>query len=752
MQRTQQYWFLFIAVVWVLAACGEGGVGSLSGGSDPNSSPQLTLEQADQVAETFLTAWRNGDFAVMYNLISPNSRDAYSPEAFLEEYQSVASEMTATALDTQLDGSLRQGTTAAIQYDVTFQTELFGEVVDADRTMRLIETPEGWRVAWSRMDILADLAEGARLVRQGTQPNRGNIYDRNGNVLVDQNGRSVLLYLVRRDIVNESACITALSRILRREITDLQTQFNLYLPETLFQIGEIDVETYQAEEQVLLELCDVGDDANDTRTRTTRRYFGELAPHVVGYIGQIRPEQVEEYAARGYPDEALIGQAGIEQSYEKYLAGQIGAQLVITAPTGETLRTIAEVPAEPGQSVYLTIDRNLQMAVQEALVEAYNFAQPTWARTSKGAAAVVMNVKTGEVLAMASYPQFNPSLFNPDSPVPNWAEEIASLESDPRTPLLNRATQAILPLGSVFKIVSVVTGMDTGVINKNSAISCTGTWYGEQYGDGLPFRTDWLPTGHGYVDLPHALTFSCDPYFWELGVKLQAYDPMALTEHAYEMGLGVPTGQEDVPEEIGQVPNEELIMRLEAHPWYLPDTLNLVIGQGPLQVTPLQVTRMVAAIANGGTLWEPQFVKKVQLLDEPPVLQAEPTATAQWDYAPEVYDLIQQALCEVTTDPVGGTANYIFGPWYDFQTQDVIVCGKTGTAQTGGETTKPEAWFAAFAPQDDPEIAIVVQVQNSCEGSEVSAPIVRRIVEDYYGLPHYEWPDFWLTGCYELGE
>ncbi|MBN1200493.1 MAG: hypothetical protein JXJ20_01435 [Anaerolineae bacterium] len=736
----------------MLAACSDdSSVPGLSSGDNPYPTIQLTLEEADQVAETFLDAWRKADYASMYGLISPNSRDAYMEEAFVSEYETAAELMTLNTLDTQIASSLRQGTTAAIMYDVTFHTELFGDIPDGDRIMRLIETPEGWRVAWSRMDIFDALAEGARLELRRTMPGRGNIYDRNGQVLVDQNGRAVLLYPVQQEMPNVEDCISQLSRILRREYGDLEDQFAKFLPETRFLVGEIDPETYQVEEQILQEVCAIGDDPNDTGVRTTRRYFGELAPHVVGYVSQIRPEQVDEYERRGYPPDALIGQEGIEQAFEEYLAGKIGGRLEIIAPTGETLRVVAEVPAEPGQGVYLTIDRDLQAAVQQAFIEAYNVAQPTWATTSRGAAAVVMDVKTGEILAMVSYPWFDPSLFNPDSPVLNRGDEIAALRSDFRTPLLNRATMGKYPAGSVFKIVSMAAGLDSGVYNENTAITCNGRWYGEQFGDVLPYRTDWLPTGHGYVNFPLALTYSCDPYFWQLGVALHNADPQMLTGYAYRMGLGVATGQDDLPEEVGQIPNEELVFRLDARSWTIADTLNLVIGQGQLQITPLQITRMVAAIANGGTLYKPQFVKKVQLLGEEPVYSAQPTAISTLDFDPHTFELIQNSMCNVTLDP-NGTARYIFDEWYDFQGTDVVVCGKTGTAQTGGETTRPQAWFVAFAPQDDPEIAVTVIVENSCEGSEVSAPIVRRIVEDYYGMPHSIWPPLWESGCIDLGE
>lgn len=754
-QTIHRFFMLLIAGVLLLSACSGAGTGMINQGALDAPSP-LTLEQADQIADTFLTAWENSDYVTMYGLISPNARDAYTEAEFSAQYEQAATQLTLNMLDAQVTGSLRQGTTAAVMYNVLFTTEMFGEITDDERTLRLIETPAGWRVAWSRMDIFAELAEGARLERLQTLPGRGNIYDRNGKTLVDQNGRSVGVYLVRQEMPDEAGCIDLFSRLLKREYDAVQAQFNLYFPETRFLIGELDPETYENEQANLLQLCGVGDDQFDTIIRNTRRYYGDLAPHIIGYVGQIQPEQLAEYERRGYPRDALIGQTGIERSYEEYLAGKPGGRLVIIAPTGETLRQIAETAPVPGQSVYLTLERDLQEAVQNAFVEAYNAAGGTWAQTSRGAAGVVMNVKTGEILAAVSYPWFSPGLFNPDSLLDNTrrAEAIAALNSDPRTPLLNRITMAKLPAASVFKIVSVAAGLDSGVFTRESAVTCTGTWYGEKYGDGRPYRTDWLPTGHGYVDFPRALTYSCDPYFWELGVALHNKDPQLLTNYAYEMGLGVPTGQTDLPEEVGQIPNEELVFRTDARSWNISDTLNMVIGQGQMQITPLQIVRMTAAVANGGKLLKPLFVDRVQIIGEQPILDNQPEVTSELDYDQSVFDLIQQSMCDVTLDP-NGTARYIFEEWYRYQQQNgfnVIVCGKTGTAETGGETTKPQAWFVAFAPQDDPEIAVAVIVENSCEGSEVAAPLVRRIIEDYYGMPHSTWPSLWETGCIPLGE
>ncbi len=213
------------------------------------------------------------------------------------------------------------------------------------------------------------------------------------------------------------------------------------------------------------------------------------------------------------------------------------------------------------------------------------------------------------------------------------------------------------------------------------------------------------------------------------------------------MGLGVPTGQDVLPEARGTVPGPGT----DSSSWALADSLNLVIGQGQMQVTPLQIVRMTAAIANGGQLFEPQFVRGIETPEGVVELSVEPEVISTLDFAPATFEAIRQAMCNVTLDP-DGTARFIFKEWYAFQGDNVVVCGKTGTAQSGGENTPPHAWFTAFAPATSPEIAVVTIVENSCEGSEVAAPIVRRVIEDYYGMPHSQWPPLWQEGCASLGE
>ena len=734
-------WLLLGAMSLLLVACGGG---DSSGNSllGLNSGPTevASLDGGIQTAATFLDAWTNQDYNTMYGLLSPNARGAFPQEEFTEVYQGLWEDLRLQGVSWERKDSIMQGTTAIISYDMKFQSLILGEFTDAGRVMRVIPSDEGMRVAWSRMDIFEGWAGGATLRVERQLASRGNIYDANGRTLADQNGVALPIYLVKNNIGSVDRCIDVLVPLLGQEFDDLEATFNQYNADTLFLIGEIDPETYQTRGTEIDSACRpelIGE-------RPTRRYFASTAPHVIGFVGQIPAAESSEYDSRGYPSDALVGIAGIEQAWERELRGTIGSRLALYSVTEERLRVITETSPTPGESVYLTLDRDLQQGITEALANAYSSAEPTWAQTSPGAAVVIMDVNTGAILAMASYPSFDPAVFSPDSPYLNPAALIEQYNTDLSRPLLNRATQGRYPLGSVFKLVSSVAGADSTLVPLDRLNTCTGTWNGEQYGDIT--RTDWFREGHGVLDGRGAIINSCNPYYWELSVTMNNADPFLLPNYARAFGFGSATGLRGIVEDTGFIPDPE-IRAQSGFTWGQADASNLVIGQGDLAVTPLQVARMLAAIANDGQLLTPYLVDRVQIIGENPSYQSEPSGT-QLDLDTTVLAEVRRAMCDVTTTQ-SGTANFIFGDWYNFQNNIVVACGKTGTAQAGN--SEPHAWFGSFAPADNPEIAIAVVVENSCEGSEVAAPITRRILEIYYGLPEYGYPtDIWQFGCSEI--
>ncbi len=738
MNRVRVLGFLALTF-FILVGCSSGDGDGLSlPGLDSGPTPVVDQEQAIQTAETFLTAWESQDYNTMYGRISFNARDAYPQVDFTETYQRVWEDLRLQGLSWERGQVVSQGTTVIIQYTVTFRSGVLGEFTDANRVMRVIPTDEGMRIAWSRMDIFDGWSGGARLRIERTLPNRGNIYDLNGRPLADQNGVALPIYLVKNQIPDINACISTLVPLLGLEYDDVAATFDRYNFDTLFYVGEIDQETYQQNGVDLETNC-----RPQLNERRTRRYFGTAAPHVLGYIGYIPAGEQAEYESRGYPPDALVGIAGIESAWENELRGTIGNRLALYAANDELIRVITEKQATPGESVYMTLDRDLQDGIQGALAEAYSLAGPTWAQTSLGAAVVVIDVNTGAIKAMVSYPTFDPAVFNPDSPYLDPGSLIQAYQNDPARPLLNRATQGRYPLGSVFKLVTSIAGADSGVMSLDTLNNCSGRWDGTAYGDRV--RTDWYPQGHGVLDGRGAIINSCNPYYWSLGVALENADPYLLPNYAKKFGFGQPSGLRNIQEEVGRIQDPDW-KASQGFTWGVSDTLNLVIGQGEIEVNPMQVVRMTAAIANGGKLLTPYLVEKVQIIGEEPSYVHTPQSV-ELGLNPDVLAEVRQAMCDVTMTP-SGTARFIFGPWYEFHNNAVTVCGKTGTAQAGNN--QPHAWFASYAPADNPQIAIVVMVENSCEGSEVAAPITRRVLEIYYGLPQSEWPPLWQSGCSQI--
>lgn len=681
-----------------------------------------------EVVEDFLDAWNAQDYQTMYVLVSPESQALYPFPVFQATYQDAdgalaLSDVTYTIHDTAL-----QGMTAAVNYDVTIASSIFGIIEDAGRTMRLIQKPEGWRVAWSSMDIFDSLAAGAQIRVLSRREPRGNIYDRDGNLLVEQNGMVYALYLARQNLANENDCLNLLANVLVRPRFELVQLFNRNLPETIFYVGDIDPEIYDARQEELLSICGV-----TYLERQTRRYFGHgAAVHVTGYIGQIPADQLDRWLSLGYQQGDLVGLMAVENAYDSVLSGRPERVLQIVEPGGVVLRELAGTEGSAPQSVTLTIDRDLQLAAAQAMSDAFSYAEPNWGSRSPGGAAVVLDVNIGTILALVSYPMFDPGIFNPDTYAINPGEIIAGLNTDSRQPFTNRVTQQQYAPGSVFKIITTAAAASEGLIGPNELFDCVLEWDGSRFGDTLPARPDWRKTDGlepaGDLTISQALTASCDPFFYEMGARLfNERGPDTLVEYARRMGLGAPVGLEPLlPEAPGNL----------ALPGSVESAINNAIGQGNVQIPPIQMAQLVAAVANGGTLYQPYLVQQVGGQDgSEPGVQTTPTVVRDTGLSDEVIQIIHDGMCQVTVDTTLGTA------WGAFENTNYWACGKTGTAQTA--RIEPHAWFVAFAPRDNPEIAVVVMVEHSREGSEVAAPIARRIIDAYLGEPYNNYPPWW---------
>jgi penicillin-binding protein 2 len=683
------------------------------------------IEDAERVALNFLDDWRANDLEAMYALISRPSQEATPFAEFEALYRATEAEMTFVSVDTMPTISTREADEVVVlSYDATFITRLMGNFTDAGRELRLVVDPavDGWRVAWTPADIFAEMVGGARLRFDPIIPNRANIYARDRvTTLADQEGRVAIVRVIRQDIPDYPGCLALLSQVLNRPVEEVQSRLEARPPNWLMDVGVIEAQRYIDTEASLRATC-----AAEFGEQPARRYNNDARmPHILGYVGYPDPDAVEAVENAGFPQDSILGRSGIEASWDEVLRGQPGGRLLIVTPDGEVVRELARITAQPGQGVYLTIDSDLQVRVAQILADAYTQAKDTWAQRSRGAAVVVMDVNTGEILAMVSYPTFDNNAYTPFPTMGRDAAQqiILANTEDPRRPELNRATQGTYPLGSVMKTVTDYAALNSGVYGPDYRFVCTGLWSRD-----IP-RTDWLAGGHGTVSPASALTQSCNPYFYESGYLLDQRDPWLLPTYAETVGFGAPTGMLDLPEESGNIQTPDWKRVTFGIDWSFSDAVNLAIGQGEMLVTPIQVVRWFGALANRGTLYRPQMVREIGLLGDTLQPVAEPDVMVQLDFQPEVLETLQQGLCDVTSASFG-TAEFVFR---NSPLQLLGVCGKTGTAQAGGDGTLPPfAWFAAYAPMDAPQIAVVVMVENAGEGSGVAAPIARQVLEAYF--------------------
>ncbi len=688
--------------------------------TNPTAVPDL--ESAANIAHRFLGAWRVGNFPQMHALLTERNQKSIPLSSFRAFYQQAQNTMTLEALQYKAETLYAaDGRVLIFQYEMTFHTRILGSFSDPARQLHLVVDPQvgGWRIAWSQSDIFAEMGNGARLVYESQLPGRANIYDRDGEILADQFGRMVRALVNNARIPDRARCFEALAPAVNKPLEEITDLFDVRSgADWLVDAGIMEPGTF-------IEFGDqVKSDCNATfRQENARRYVhGTLMPHVLGHVGYPDADQIPALEAQGFNAATITGKSGVEASWNDTLAGRPGGRLSLIAANGARLRVLAEVDAQVPQSLWLTIDANLQDNIVRVLDEAYR--TNAWGRVSFGASVVVMDVNSGEILAMVSYPSYEGNALNPFPSIGRVSADkvLEQLANDERKPLINRPTQGLYPTGSVMKVLSSVAALESGVYDETTRYVCTGSW---TYG--FDTRYDWLPGGHGQMSVRSGISNSCNPFFYEVGYRLNAEDPYLLPAYAQKFGLGQLTGVGAVPEVTGHIPNPDNVLLTTGLPWSYAFAVNLSIGQGEVQITPLQIARLYAAVANGGYLLRPQLVREYGLLDQRTrVSERDVMLDTQID--PANLAIIQAGMCDVVASR-SGTAGFqfLYSPLLD-----VGVCGKTGTAQVPGEEELPHSWFLAYAPAVDPQIAIVTMIENAGEGSQVAAPLTRNILEYYF--------------------
>jgi len=543
---------------------------------------------------------------------------------------------------------------------------------------------------------------------------RGIVFDRNGQVLVE-NRHSYSISIVREHTKDLNRTIQLLASVLGlpetsvREIVDRHRREPTYRPITVVQdASQGHVAAVMARR---LELPDVV-----VEEVPTRQYPNSMAAHLFGYVGEVSEEQVAATEALKSGD--IVGQAGIEKVYNATLMGEDGAKRVVVNSVGREIRTLEEEPPTEGKRLQLTIDYDIQKAIEDAFQSAED------AELSNAGAALAIDPNTGDVLGFMSRPAYDPNAFASGIDRQTWA----ALNTDAQRPLQNRAIQGRYPPGSTFKMAIAAAALEEGIISPDFKVFCPGhaNFYGREFHCWMNNRG-----GHGTVDMRRAIKESCDVYFYTVANML---DIDKINKWATALGLGVLTGI-DLPNEAkGLVPSREWKQERFHEKWYAGETVSVAIGQGAVAVTPASLAVYVAALANGGTRVTPHLLKAV---DEgagwKSVPVAPPKATVGLD--PEKLDAIRDGMWQVVNEPHGtGVTAAVAGH---------NVMGKTGSAQVVSldkhaavshlklRELRDHGWFVFAAPREKPTIAGVVFLEHGIHGGN-AARLAHHILETYF--------------------
>jgi penicillin-binding protein 2 len=570
-----------------------------------------------------------------------------------------------------------------------------------------------WVLQVAQHARFAELAENNNQRTLALRAPRGAVFDRNGQVLVE-NRQSYSISIVREHTRDLNRTIRRLAEVMGvdvarvREIVDRHRREPAYRPIPIVQDATLAQVAAVMARRLDFELPDVV-----VEQMPTRRYPDAMAAHLFGYVGEVNDAQVSESDRLKSGD--IVGQSGIEKVYNSLLMGGDGAKRVVVNSVGREIRTLEEDPPNEGKRLALTIDYDLQKALEDGFKS-----------SGFNGASVIMDPQSGEVLAFTSVPAYDPNAFAAGID----RSSLSSLNTDDLKPFQNRAIQGRYSPGSTFKMAVATAALEEGIITPDFKVYCPGhaTFFGRSFQCSLPNGR-----GHGTLDLRHAIEQSCNVYFYTVG-NMVGIDK--IHKWATLLGLGEKTGI-DLPNEVqGLVPSPEWKRTTtKTHEkWYAGETISVSIGQGPVSLTPVSMAVYISTIANGGTRLTPHLLKAVDAGNGwkavPP-----PTPRSTVQLKPETIQAIRDGLWLVVNGSGTGGRARIMG-------RDVS--GKTGTAQVislegrnlaRGRTDKDlrdNGWFVFFAPRDNPQIAGVVFVEHGGHGGVTAAPIAKHVLETFF--------------------
>lgn len=552
-------------------------------------------------------------------------------------------------------------------------------------------------------EYYAGLADGNRIRLIPSMAPRGTFYDRNGNLLVtNRPGFTVSLLPLTAPISDD--VVTRLASLLSVDKESIETK--------IAQHSGFD--PIRIKNDVGPEILTIIEEQKDAypgvviEVQPIRNYINkEMAAHVFGYVSEISDDELEKRKDEGYKSGDIIGKFGLEKVYDAQLRGVNGGEQVEVDAAGKPVQILGKKEPIPGNNLVLTIDEKIQKAAERAIDE--QLAKIN----AKAAAAVVMNPKTGAVLAMVSRPAFDPNLFAHGISTKDWK----AINDNPNFPMDNKAITGEYPPGSTFKIVTGSAALQEGKVTPEEKILDTGRHW-------LIPKVNADGEALGWINFRQALAHSDNVYFYEMGNRV-GIDK--LESYARMFGLGAKTGINLPYEAEGLVANRAYKRKVYNDDWYLSETFDAAIGQGFNLATPLQMAAVMGEIASGGIRYRPYLVQKIVAPDGKLIEDFQPEVVKKLDISPQFITLIQDGLHDVTTF---GTAASMFK---DFP---VDLAGKTGTAEN--PHGKDHGWFVAYGPFSDPNIVVAVLVENGGYGAQSAVPIGKKILEAAFDIPDPE--------------
>jgi penicillin-binding protein 2 len=668
-------------------------------------SPTVQRASAGDAARRYLQLWQQQRYPDMYAMLSAASRQTIAQDRFLGRYQAISVGATINSIKTNLAAFSEPppgATGTDVKFTVTYSTARMGDFPE-ENTLSMVFEQNEWRVDWKPSLIFKDLTNDRKVVLIPDDPVRGAILDRSGQPLAAQ-GKIVTLGAVPGRIKNVEQAVAALAKYLGQKPETVRQKIQAAKPDWWVPFKDFPLDK---REELTKAFANV--DGVLAEEKAARVYpAGAVAAHITGFLAPITPDELKTFGPKGYDDGDLIGKAGVERWAEDILAGTRGGKLIIQDGDGETVRTIAERPAKNGGTIRLTIDLNTQRQADGVLGD-------------KVGSLVMIDPRDNSVLALVSKPAYDPNGF-----VFGWSDEDwKKLTEDKRNPFQARANLSTYPTGSVFKVITMAAGLEKGGYQPGTQFNCTGQWGVKELGLKIP-KGDWKPQGHGKIDLAEGLVESCDIVFYELGNKLESINSNILADFAHQFGLGEVTGTKGLQETEGVVPNPDWKKRTLKEEWFVGDAINMAIGQGYVDATPLQVANLYSTIANGGVLRAPLLIKSISPGDGTPPQEFQAQERKRVSVSGQNLALIREAMKRVVSSG-RGTANYAFtNPPYR-----IPVAAKTGSAENQNEND--HAWFAGFGPADNPQVVVTVMVEGGQHGGTVAAPLGRQAFEILLG-------------------